>query len=191
MPLTSAIDYFLIKAKLALYHLICPQSYLKFIYRKRTLSPVIFGWFCLCAFQADVPNLHIKDKAVGLRVKILREVASPDSGACSGATTKTTGETEAEAKGETEESESGETTKPGERKSREQETKESEVGGGDKPNEEGKTEAAKQRGGERRNKRAEGLARAVARDSELEHYVYLDGEIRRVDGLEFECRYAI
>ncbi|KAK3794646.1 hypothetical protein RRG08_003791 [Elysia crispata] len=146
----------------------------------------------------EIANLHIKDKAVGLRIKILRDEA------VSSEKDKTVGLKEEDAKqadeeetgnrgdsegvseldnvAKTEKSESSksvETVEPGE-------------GGGEveQIEEDSKTDPAKGSGGKseagkKRNRKAEA---AAARDSELEHYIYLDGEIKRVDGLEFECR---
>ncbi|RUS84240.1 hypothetical protein EGW08_007992 [Elysia chlorotica] len=219
----------------------------------------------------DIANLNIKDKALGLRVKILREEASEiendETGGENKEDAKAVEEGNAEKRGDVEavtesdnviKQDDNESSKPVETmesgkeegtdeqkdENREDEQKDEnrgtdkqkdegkaadeqkdegndegkrdnvqkDEGKGDVQKDEGKgdvqkdvdksdvqnvaaskTDEAKVNGfkseaGKKRNKKVEALARATARDSELEHYIYLDGEIRRIDGLQFECR---
>ncbi|GFR97769.1 ceramide kinase [Elysia marginata] len=154
----------------------------------------------------DIPNLHIKDKAVGLKVKILREdpASNEKQDDKSGeAASNEDGESEPVGKKEVDDNEEKEgkedvkemedTNKPEGNESSQNPDQAVETEKKGEENQQGKPEPAKagsveSKAGERKNKKAEAIARATARDTELEHYIYLDGEVRRVDGLEFECR---
>ncbi|GFN96636.1 ceramide kinase [Plakobranchus ocellatus] len=142
---------------------------------------------------AEIPNLEIKDKAVGLRVKILRKESGSKEAA---------GDAD-KAENETSEKEEAATDlyKEGEEKENKIEEGESNrsvesglVGGSGDGEEHTDKQTDKQdssgssKDKTKRNKKEEAAAQGLTRDQELEHFIYLDGEVRRAEGLEFECR---